>query len=152
MEFARERVMQYPGDALLNGELAMALHANRRFQEAAVMYDRARKIHPSVFRWEYYRGLVLAELNEVAEAGASFRRALELRENEPNALIALAQLYYKSAKLADNEALEAEGDRTLDRLIEDEPGLHRRSPRESCTLRGGGAPAGSDGSVPAAPR
>lgn len=121
MENARERVMQYPGDALLNGEFGMVLHAHRRFQEAAVMYDRARKIHTVVFRWEYYRGMVLSELNEVAEAGASFNRALELRENEPNALLALAQLYFKSAKLADNQALEAEGEKILERLLETNP-------------------------------
>jgi len=121
LETARERVTQYPGDALLNGEFGMALHANRRFQEAATMYDRARKIDPRAFRWEYYRGVVLSEINDVAEAGAAFKRALKLRPNDPNALTGLAQLYFKSAKLADNEALEAEGDKTLDLLVEKNP-------------------------------
>ncbi|MEZ5396585.1 MAG: hypothetical protein R2724_27855 [Bryobacterales bacterium] len=72
IQSALDRLRQYPGDPLLNGELGMALHANRRYQEAAVLYDRARKIHPDVFRWEYYRGLVLSELNDVDEAAAPF--------------------------------------------------------------------------------
>ncbi|MCB1022424.1 MAG: tetratricopeptide repeat protein [Bryobacterales bacterium] len=118
---AIDRLRQYPGDPLLNGELGMALHANRRYQEAAVLYDRARKIHPTVFRWEYYRGLVLSELNDVDEAAASFKRALEINPDDPNASLALAQLYFKSARMTKNESLEAEGDKTLDRLIETHP-------------------------------
>jgi tetratricopeptide (TPR) repeat protein len=121
IEGAHERVRQYPGDALLNGELGMQLHANRRFQEAAVMYGRAAKIHPEVFRWEYYLGVALTEINDVAEAGAALRRALELRENEPNAMMALAQLYFKSSKLVENDNLERQGETTLDRLIETNP-------------------------------
>ncbi|MEZ5365339.1 MAG: tetratricopeptide repeat protein [Bryobacterales bacterium] len=72
IQSALDRLRQHPGDPLLNGEAGMALHANRRYQEAAVLYDRARKIHPDVFRWEYYRGLVLSELNDVDEAAAPF--------------------------------------------------------------------------------
>ncbi len=121
IEQAHERVLQYPGDAMSNGQLGLALHANRRYQEAAVMYDRARKIHPQFFKWEYYRGVALGEINEVAEAGASFQRALERVENEPNALLGLAQVYFKSADLASNAALEDEGDKTLERLIETNP-------------------------------
>ena len=121
VQTAHERALQYPGDARANGELGMALHANRRYEEAIVMYDRARKLHPHIFHWEYYRAVALSEMNDVAEAGASFRRALELQENEPNALLGLAQLYFKSAELADNQALEAEGEKTLDLLIETHP-------------------------------
>ena len=121
IELAAERLRQYPGDALLNGELGMQLHANRRYQEAAVMYDRARRIHPEVFRWEYYRGVVLSEVNDVTESAASFKRALEITENEPNALLGLAQLYFKSARLAASDALLAEGEKTLNLLIETNP-------------------------------
>ena len=121
IEAAYGRARQYRGDALLNGELGMQFHANQRYQEAAVMYDRARKIHPEAFRWEYYRGVALSELNDVAEAGASFRRALEISPTEPSALLALAQLYFKSSDAAGTATLEAEGEKTLDLLIEKHP-------------------------------
>lgn len=102
---AHDRVGKAPRDPEANGHLGMALHAYQEYGPAAVLYERARLLEPTAFRWPYYHAFTLDQLGRRPEAIAALRRALELTPGEPWAQMKLAELLLGTDGVAESRAL-----------------------------------------------
>ena len=89
---AYEKVREDPENGQPNGRLGMILHAHRRYEFAAVYYERAALLQPRSFRWAYYRAVVQSELGYKVEAAAILRTALGLDPDYFPGQLKLAEL------------------------------------------------------------
>ena len=109
---AREQIETYvrrveaePENANSNGHLGMILQAHNQLHDAAVLYDRAQLLDPTSFAWAYYLGSTLAVLGKRQPAEDAFRRAIDLRPENPHARLALARLLLNSGDMAESRDL-----------------------------------------------
>jgi tetratricopeptide (TPR) repeat protein len=73
---AYDDALARPQDATANGGLGMVLHAHGLSGEAEICYQRAHRLEPGSFRWNYYLGLVQVDQRNCNGAIATFREAL----------------------------------------------------------------------------
>ena len=100
-------------DPWANGDLAMFLHAHKRLDAAAPLYERAQALSGGEFRWSYLLGVCRQESGLHKEAANAFRRALAVRSYAPAAirlgeLLAAAELPGEAAT-ALRDALRFDG-------------------------------------------
>jgi tetratricopeptide (TPR) repeat protein len=106
---ARER----PGDASAQGRLGMALQAWEQWEHAHEAYERAQRLAPDVFDWQYLDGIVLLRLARPADAARKLRAAAD---RSPASLPAREKL---GEALLDAGDLDAS--RTVYAALADEP-------------------------------
>lgn len=94
-----------PQDAEAHANLAGAMRASGRFEEAAESGQRALRIRPNFIQAHNNLGLVFNDMGRVDDAEACFRRALQI---EPDFLPALNNLAYTQRDTGkSNEAKES---------------------------------------------
>ena len=97
IEQAHSYASSHPQDAAASGQLGMILQAYGLSREAAVCYQRAAQLEPSVFRWTYYLGIVEADQGACEQAIPSLRRALRSDPKYTPAKLRLANCLLASA-------------------------------------------------------
>jgi tetratricopeptide (TPR) repeat protein len=99
---AYDQAQQYPKNAAANGELGKVLQAYEQYGSAETAYRRARSLDPGAFEWFYYLGMVQSAQAKYTEAAASFRGALGLRADDPDARLRLADCLLSLGRLRES--------------------------------------------------
>lgn len=97
----------HPSDAEANGRLGMVLQTYGLFREAAVSYQRASRLAPSIFRWTYYLGVAEASAGHCNGAVDAFRLALGINSQYVPARLGLANCLLASANWDESSKLYA---------------------------------------------
>jgi choline-sulfatase len=97
-----------PGSLEIRSQLANALHAEGRLEEAAREYSAIVEARPET-AWHWYGfGNVLAALGNLEEAEAAYHESLQLEPGQPGVLAALGVTLGRGGKLSDGrEALQS---------------------------------------------
>ena len=111
---AQDRAIRNPGDSEAIGALAMALHSYELRETAAAAYRRAATLAPNEARWQYYLGLVLAELGQHSQAVEHFGRAAAI---EPDSVA--ARIRQGESLLSDDRPAESQS--AFEQAIELDP-------------------------------
>ncbi len=108
---ALDRTIRNPDDSEANGALAMALHAYELREQSVAVYRRAVALAPDEERWQYYLGLVLAELGRHSEAVAHFRRTIAINPDSVVARIRLGESLLDERRSGESRAAFEEATR-----------------------------------------
>lgn len=81
------------------GRLAMALHAHKRANDAAVVYERARALAPNEFKWIYGASMAAEEAGRREEAAALLRAGLEWKADYAPGHVRLGDLHLANGDL-----------------------------------------------------
>ncbi|MCI0442311.1 tetratricopeptide repeat protein [bacterium] len=95
-----ERALKLRQDAQLHEDLAQALSASGRFQEAAEHYREALKTH-SIAENYFHLALVFAKMGQYDDAEENLKKAIQQKPDFAEAYFNLAVLYAKSHRLQD---------------------------------------------------
>jgi tetratricopeptide (TPR) repeat protein len=117
IEQARARVQASPRDAAAIGELGMLYLVYDFPGAAAACFTTAAGLDPAAHRWAYYLGMAHHGAGDAPSAAAAFRRALELRPDDPPTLVRLGGL------LRETEPAQAAS--LLERALRLQPGNAR---------------------------
>jgi tetratricopeptide (TPR) repeat protein len=87
------------------GQLGRVLQAYGLNGPAAEAYRAAQDLAPAEFAWPYYLGHVHRLQGDVQAAAGDFQRAVSLRKDDVNALLALSQVRLQRGEAAEAERL-----------------------------------------------
>lgn len=87
------------------GRLGQLLHAYELHESARTAYRAAQALSPGEFAWAYYLGHVHRALGDAEAATRDFERALSLRREDVNALLALARTRLQRGQTAEADRL-----------------------------------------------
>ena len=93
-----KRLLAEPNNAVVNGTMGMASHAHGKPALAQDFYQRAESIDPTEFAWIYLGAIVLSDQGKQTQALHGFRRALEVNDSYPPALLRLAELLHSQGE------------------------------------------------------
>jgi tetratricopeptide (TPR) repeat protein len=88
-------------------EEAMALAAGGKTEEALAKYKELAAQNPTVHQIHYNMGLLQAQKKDYASAEASFKMALELKPDYPDAVVQLSTVYMNTGRAAEANELVA---------------------------------------------
>ena len=87
------------------GRMGILLAAAEQLDAAEPAYVNAQLLQPNDFRWPYYLGQLYRIKGPVANAAASFERALQLKPNDVAATIWLGEVYLTQGRVDEADPL-----------------------------------------------
>lgn len=106
---AGDAVILAPGDPQTHAHLGLALHAQRKLDEAEKAYARSLSLNPEQALVRLNFGVVLQDLKRFDEAMRMFEETLRIQPGQIDAMAHLAYLYERAFRLADAHALVQRG-------------------------------------------
>jgi tetratricopeptide (TPR) repeat protein len=117
---ARGQAVAEPKNGQASGRLGMVLEANALYPTAVLAYQRAIRLEPKEFAWQYYLALTLQQLSRMDEALDAVSAALRIRPDDVPAVRKRAELLFKLGRFQESRT-------TLESLL-------GRDPKSAATL------------------
>jgi tetratricopeptide (TPR) repeat protein len=111
---ARSQAVAQPKNGQATGRFGMMLEANALYPPAALAYQRAIRLEPEEFAWQYYLALTLQKLSRMEEAVDTVTAALRIRPNYVPAVLKRGELLFKLGRFPESRA-------TLESLLAQDP-------------------------------
>ncbi len=102
---SRDEALAQPKSAEASGNLGMVLEAHTLYQPAALAFQRAVRLDPKEFRWQYYLALCLEKNGQLDQALSSVSEGLRIRPDYAPAVIERASLLLKLGRFPDSAAV-----------------------------------------------
>ncbi len=111
---AHSRALAEPENGQASGRLGMVLQANTLYPQAVLAYQRAIRLEPGEFAWQYYLALTLQEMSKLEEAVDQLAAALRVRPDYAAAVLKRGELLFELGRFEESNA-------TLEPLLANHP-------------------------------
>lgn len=104
IEKARAEAVAQPKSGQASGRLGMVLQAHALDQPAALAYERAIRLDPREFSWQYYLSLSLQQTGQIEQALTAVTDALRIRPDYAPAMLERGELLLKLGRFQESSA------------------------------------------------
>jgi tetratricopeptide (TPR) repeat protein len=101
---AHDEAVAQPRSARASGDLGMVLQAHTLYQPALLAYQRAIRLDPKDFAWQYYLAVSLRQTGQLDQALATVTDALRLRPDYSPAVLERGELLLKLGRFPESGA------------------------------------------------
>jgi tetratricopeptide (TPR) repeat protein len=101
---AQKQAIAAPSSGPASGRLGMVLQANSLSQPALLSYQRAIRLDPKEFSWQYYSAVVLQQMSQPEKALDALSGALRIRPGYAAAVLRQGDILFQLARFKESAA------------------------------------------------